>query len=516
MERFDTAFDNFLDQSDEKVLLVKGQWGIGKTHSIERGLDRNSSEYTSVTVSLFGLSDLNDLSRSVSESILNKYVPKKGTDFFKMVTSVPLISKFIPQKLPLLDKINIKYSLENFIVFFDDIERTSIDIKDFFGYVDQIKNASPFKVIIALNDNQISDPDIWKVKEKVVDKELRVVNTLDSMVEEIFQTQTELPLAIFRRLKVVNLRVIIKSKQVMNLFCEKAQLLNEDNVSRLKSSCLCLSAKYYSSEDFDSSRLENVSSFDKHFSLNSTIESYLDSQTFDEEVIESKISYLVSQQVEKDNNEKFKEIVELFEGSFDDNSEQIIDLSQKFITENISNERQLAFIINMLNKLGVTLTCEDVEKLFEGEYKRSQWFVRDILDIFSSGDVYEFIKSSYVEKKEESEPEETTAIDETNSLITSILYQASHSNLSFFEADLSIYSPEDWVAFIEMTSPVSLLSQIQDGILEFIEKEEGANLRTALSILMEKPIQNMRLGRIFGKNTEMFTKYANKQFKSDS
>ncbi|WP_161987222.1 hypothetical protein [Vibrio panuliri] len=133
----------------------------------------------------------------------------------------------------------------------------------------------------------------------------------------------------------------------MNVFVDKAEGLTNENLQRLKVSCLCLSSKYYSSEDFDDNRLDEYRRYDKHFLLNGLINSYLDSQIFNDDFFQQKISSIINFQITNDNNEKFEEIMKLFESTFEDNSDKIISLSHEFILGSSLNESQLTFIVSI-------------------------------------------------------------------------------------------------------------------------------------------------------------------------
>ncbi|OLQ94218.1 P-loop NTPase fold protein [Vibrio panuliri] len=172
-DKFKSSFLGFLDEPTENVLLVKGQWGVGKTFHIEQCLEENKEKYKYIKVSLFGLDNIEDLSRAVSESLINNYISPSISKFGKTVASVPFISKFIPKELPSLDEISMENSFTKFVIFFDDIERMTLDLQMFFGYVDRLKNTSPFKMVIALNDKQLKDKKIWELKEKITDREVR-------------------------------------------------------------------------------------------------------------------------------------------------------------------------------------------------------------------------------------------------------------------------------------------------------------------------------------------------------
>ncbi|MGF1733655.1 P-loop NTPase fold protein [Photobacterium kasasachensis] len=498
IEEFGTSFRSYLLNENENVLLVKGQWGIGKTYYIDRSLEENKEHYKYIKVSLFGLDSTDELSRAVSESLINNFISPAVSKLGKAVASVPFITKFIPKELPSLDNITIDNSITRFVIFFDDIERMTLSLQEFFGYVDRLKNSSPFKIVIALNDKQLKDQEIWKLKEKVTDRELRLKDTLDHVIGNIFSQDSELALYIFRQLKVVNLRVIIKSSVVMDLFVSKSEGLDSENLTRLKVSCLCLSAKYYASEDFDESRIDNVSLYDRNFLFNSLINSYLDSQVITDELFNNQNRYIVNRQIENDNNEAFNSIIEMFESTFSDNKQEMLALSNAFITRQSLNDSQLIFVVSIIHKLGGSISSESIEYWFNVE-KKSQRFIRDLLSVLESGDAYNAILE-YQEQEGTTSQDDNIDIasDEASGFIAAYLLQSNSSNLKYFEDDLSVYSKDDWLNYISTHDPVNLFRKLQDGIFKFIREDKGENLKQALIELSVEPIQKMRLVNIFG------------------
>ena len=55
---------NFLDDTNSQVMLVEGQWGIGKTYLVDECIEeyiKNNKKVKRVDLSLFGVSDLKEL-----------------------------------------------------------------------------------------------------------------------------------------------------------------------------------------------------------------------------------------------------------------------------------------------------------------------------------------------------------------------------------------------------------------------------------------------------------------------
>lgn len=502
IKNFTYSICNFLDHETDRVLLVKGAWGIGKTYCIESILNENQEHYKFIRVSLFGISNIHDLSRVVSENLVNKFIHQNTNQAVKMVLSVPFISNFIPKQVPTIDQIKIGDSFSKFVVFFDDIERTSIRMQEFFGYVDRMKSSSGFKIIIAMNDNRIKDNEIREIKEKVTDKELRLTDTLEYVIDDIFKQDAEFALGIFKNLKIVNIRVIIKSYQVMSQILSMTHNLNTENLSRLKASCLCLSAKYFSSEDVDESILKSISQFDAGFIFNSIINAYLDSQIVNKDLIARHNNYLVKSQVDNNNNEMFKKIVSLFEMTFQDNSKEIISLSNEFIRQPSLNERQLVYIINLLISLDQKIPLEELIDIWIYDKENySAWFINELMDMFKDSSSHNIL-GKYLHREKEHVTEDNSSNKNNSYLIHLYLSQCIMSKFYFFEDELSAFSRDDWLDFVNDTATMDIFIKLQGDILDFISNEKGSYLKQALKHMMSIPIQKLRLVRIFGKDIE--------------
>ncbi|HIF9375047.1 TPA: P-loop NTPase fold protein [Photobacterium damselae] len=508
IEEFDSSFCEYLENENEKVLLVKGRWGIGKTYYINKSLEKNKEKYKYIKISLFGIGNIDELSKAVSDSLINNILPIINK-FTKIVASVPFIANYLPRELPSLDEISIDSSITRLIIFFDDIERMELGLVEFFGYVDRIKNSSPFKIVIALNDEQLNTQDIWKLKEKVTDKEIRLQNTIEHVIGSIFNQDYELALNTFRLLRIVNLRVIIKSSKIMNLFIDKSKELDMTNLNKLKVSCLCLSAKYYASEDFDGNLLDHIGWYDRNFPFNSLINSYLDSQIFTNNLFDQINNNIVNSQITNNNDKSFNLIFQKYNNTFESNADEILILCDKFINKQLLNESQIISIVTVINNLNGSISHSQIKHWFNNK-ERSRWFVQSLLDIFKEGDTHKEILKYQTQDMKNSKNDDSDIIqDETSIFINSCLQQAYNSSIEFFEDDLSIYSKDIWLNYIINYDPIDLFRRFQDGIIKFIEDEKGKNLKQALIEFSAEPIQRMRLINIFGDRINDILKHQN-------
>ncbi|OJE00565.1 hypothetical protein A9485_23680 [Bacillus cereus] len=202
------------------AVLINGAWGSGKTHFWENNLikeieeipiiqDNSDDTYKHVYISLYGLSNVNDVRKKL---LLNLYLYKnKGENKNKFN---PFNNKFNPFKNEKVIKVGSivlsglkdaklfgvsanSFKLEtadiqklinlNDVVFcFDDLERSSIPINELLGYINELVEHGNAKVIIIANEEAIGEKEKYKkIKEKVVGRTLLYKPDHTVVVEQI-------------------------------------------------------------------------------------------------------------------------------------------------------------------------------------------------------------------------------------------------------------------------------------------------------------------------------------------
>lgn len=238
--------NRFLSSTKPEVLCVKGKWGIGKTYawnfylkeiSDQGKLGLNKYAY----VSLFGLKSLDDLKYSLFESTTgieqlesgpNINSLKKSLKWLKgnykkpinFVVNIPFINQYIGGS-----ERTLFFAVRNQIVCIDDLERSGADlnIKDVFGLVSYLKEQRGCKVVLLLNDEELSDTnkeDFKKQLEKVTDTVLNFNPSPKESVDIAFPDPKGIEILIYKNcllLGITNIRVIKKIQRD----CERLQEL---------------------------------------------------------------------------------------------------------------------------------------------------------------------------------------------------------------------------------------------------------------------------------------------------
>jgi predicted nucleotidyltransferase component of viral defense system len=155
-----------MDENQKGCFLIKGAWGVGKTHFINdyaRDFKVPDIKIKFVKISLFDKGDTSQIVSEINSKLISsqkEFIKKsfkvlKGVSAYSFGLSIDL-SSFLSEK----NQLEEKYKSKNRIVFiFDDLERTGIDIKDTLGYINNINENYGFKVIVLANTAEIEEKE---------------------------------------------------------------------------------------------------------------------------------------------------------------------------------------------------------------------------------------------------------------------------------------------------------------------------------------------------------------------
>ena len=181
-DRIKTKIKEWLTNETPKAIILRGAWGIGKSHLInELCKDKDVKKSKEViTVSLFGLSNIAELKEELTGRSFNnsqnqdtKWAVKnlaKGLLNLGKTVGVPAdaIITISGSLLTTLALDNLKYR----IICLDDWERSNINTKDLMGFIEYLKIANKCRVILIFNDKQqeeTSQEELHTYEEKVFD-----------------------------------------------------------------------------------------------------------------------------------------------------------------------------------------------------------------------------------------------------------------------------------------------------------------------------------------------------------
>lgn len=183
-----------------RAIMLTAPWGAGKSHYIKNVLvdylkDKSTDANRCIIVSLYGLKDLNDISKHVYLEVRAKFLNRKSekTSAGKIIAKsvVKGIASYFGVDLNIsekdLQKLYESIDLTGKLLIFEDIERSKIDIFDFMGYVNNLTEQDGVKILLVANENELI-----KCEESDKDLEDDETNmaTFDD-VEEINKKYTE-------------------------------------------------------------------------------------------------------------------------------------------------------------------------------------------------------------------------------------------------------------------------------------------------------------------------------------
>jgi len=250
-EHISTNLTHYIHSSNPQyAFLITGSWGAGKTYYIENYIENNSPEAKKIIkVSLFGLIRTSE----INERLFEQLHPILGSKYARLAgklvkgaisfgVKLDLDSDNKPEtalntkldKFDVFDFFNPAKSNDELILVLDDIERSSIPLKDILGYINELTDILNVKVILLINEVEIDEIQMdtyKKFKEKVIGKTFEVSHDineiLDHLLEGLYKTK-EYKLEILNIHSKSKYKNIRKLKQCISDFEYLCEHINDD------------------------------------------------------------------------------------------------------------------------------------------------------------------------------------------------------------------------------------------------------------------------------------------------
>lgn len=257
--------DNFLDyyhelKSPQYAVLIKGEWGSGKTHYInefKKQLEKKAKKY--IYVSLYGVMNYDEIETKFLETLHPNLYNKKtilagkiAKGFLKGALKIDLDNDgkadgTVNAQLPDISVADL-LNTQNHILIFDDLERCSIPINDILGYINYFVEHQDYKVIIIANEEELDKNEKYRdIKEKLVGKTFELTSNsdlaFDSFIEElkkeenkdIFIENKNIILDTYKKSTYDNLRILRQTifdferfyEQILISYIEKKDLFRD-------------------------------------------------------------------------------------------------------------------------------------------------------------------------------------------------------------------------------------------------------------------------------------------------
>lgn len=279
-----------------RAIMLTGEWGSGKSYYIKNTLkpfleDADSGEHKCVIVSLYGFTDLSEISKAIYmelRTIKKETISETGT-ITKTVGKI--VGKTIFNGLVSmlgfdignisendLQKVYESINLDNKLIVLEDMERTQIDIVNLLGYINNMCENDNVKILLVANEEEIlsfhiEDVDgiktiskrkiysekakkYLKAKEKTISDTPRFHCNYDETVESIIKSFNNNELSKCKeciksqkrsmtyRTTLSNFReFIVACQKACDIFCfmEKNQISSDDEFKR----CIVVGLVYY-------------------------------------------------------------------------------------------------------------------------------------------------------------------------------------------------------------------------------------------------------------------------------
>lgn len=197
-----------LTTEPQYAIMIKGAWGSGKTWFIERVLEeykQTHSEFKFLKVSLYGINSIEQIEDEFYRQ-LHPILSNKALIFGANVLKNTLKASIkidlngdnksdldVNTSVPTINLSDFSRKPNGFVLVFDDIERTGIDLPILFGYINHFVEVNGYKSILIVNEDEIINSkqrinnnveksciDYLRTKEKLVGKTFEVTSDLHS------------------------------------------------------------------------------------------------------------------------------------------------------------------------------------------------------------------------------------------------------------------------------------------------------------------------------------------------
>lgn len=508
----ENVIKSFISSPIPQIIAIKGKWGSGKTYIWNKVLKSNrellgNRQYS--YLSLFGISTIQEFKTSLALSAVSSQIvgekfnfDETEDNFFqwflsgsrRLLSSIQQIREVPSYKgITIPFEVLVQLKNRNKLICIDDLERINnrlILFEDILGVISNLKEEKNCSIVIIFNEEKLGpEGEIYKrYREKIIDIEIEFSPTPEEAFGLVFDSSLKLSEEIKKNvinLEITNIRLLKKIQKIILELCRVTEDFHEDVHRQIIHTATFFAFCYFEKEEHKpdiekielwnealiqrfiaTSKMEPWTEFLLKYGITHLNQldleifkfikfGYLaDSGFFDEA---SKLNKILR---DKDTKDSFFSAWDLFFNSFDDNSEEIINLfSERF-------ESSLPIIsINGLDTLVVFL------RKFEKNEKANS-FIDMFFSFYSKEDLlylYNTEKrfSPIVDKdlKERFEKLESDQFESIN----------FHQSVDFLLGNN--YLPLNYLG--------PLVEMSVEGYIEFFKQYHGENLRPIIIKLLD-------------------------------
>ncbi len=154
------------------AIMINGEWGSGKTyfwnHKVRDKIESlriNGKKYTTIYMSLYGISNLEEISKKIfiettqlMDKNMKKYMNATGQSTIPEYakTGLDMANLFgVTQNGDKLDYGKF-FATDDKVLCFDDLERANVDVIDILGYINNFVEHDHIKTIIICNEKELA------------------------------------------------------------------------------------------------------------------------------------------------------------------------------------------------------------------------------------------------------------------------------------------------------------------------------------------------------------------------
>ncbi len=179
------------------AIMLTAPWGAGKSYYIQNELICSLKEHACIVVSLYGLNSLFDVSKAIYLEYKMKFLNKKSETTTVGMLAAKTVLKGVTSFLGIdlssseedMQKLYESIDLSGKLIIIEDLERSSIDILEILGYVNNLVEQDGVKVLLVANEDELIQYE--PISEEIPEKQ-EAAERLDRLNDHKGRKYTEI------------------------------------------------------------------------------------------------------------------------------------------------------------------------------------------------------------------------------------------------------------------------------------------------------------------------------------
>ncbi len=238
--------EKFLESETERVMVIRGTWGVGKTFFWNRMVLRYKDQLKGVDkysyVSLFGVDEITGVKNAIFENLIDTNIigtqPTADTlldnlssylkIYSKKIGSVgsrwmpKFIKNWLPENFSVIQSLPF-FTVKNSLICLDDFERKGdkLNSTNLLGLISDLKYQKSCKVVLIFNDEKLipHDKKVYEeLREKVIDREVFYNPTPNECADIVFKMSPSSVIikSLTNSLQIKNIRILQKIQELFD------------------------------------------------------------------------------------------------------------------------------------------------------------------------------------------------------------------------------------------------------------------------------------------------------------